>query len=136
SAVSIPSRSAEESPPAHGLLRDWFQNAANSSNHLLPAFCLRHQLLPAGRSQPVVLRFAIVLRRSPERRDPAAVLEPVKRRVERSMFDLQNIFGTSLDRMRDRVTVSGSQRERLKNQHIEGALRHFTLQRRVTSRHP
>ena len=36
----------------------------------------------------------------------------MERGVQRPVFDLENIFRTALDRMRNRVTVSGSRRER------------------------
>src|SRR5438128_9741372 len=88
------------------LLRDWLQNASDGPNHLLPTLRMRDQLLSASGSQAVILRFTIVLRSAPEGRDPAAIFESMQRGIERSMFDLQNIFRTALDRMCDRVTMS------------------------------
>ena len=43
------------------LLRDGFQDAADGTNHLRPTLRLSDQLLSAGRSQSVVLRFTVVL---------------------------------------------------------------------------
>src|SRR3989442_1750223 len=88
-----PLRSSEETPPAHGdLLRDWFQNPVDGSNHLLPTLCVRVQLLSSGWSQAVILRFAVVLRSAPERCNPPTILETMQCGVERPMLDLENIF--------------------------------------------
>jgi hypothetical protein len=55
--------------------------------------------------------------------------------VEGSMFDLQDILGPSLDRMRYGVSVSGAQNQRLQDQHVQRSLKHFALQRRLASWH-
>src|SRR5207244_3154585 len=78
---------------------------------------------------------AVVLRGSPERGDPSTVLKPVQGRIEGSVLDLQHVFGAALDRVCDGLAVSRSEDERLEDQHVQGALDHFGLERRLTSWH-
>src|SRR5688500_2839123 len=63
-----------------------FHQARDRARQLLPSRGLGGEHLLAGRSQTVVLRFAIVLRGAPERGHQAAVLEPVQRRIQRPVF--------------------------------------------------
>ena len=44
------------------------------------------------------------------------------------MFDLEDIFGTVFNGVRDCVTVGRAKDQRPEDQHIESSLKHFTLQ--------
>src|SRR5690349_14941466 len=54
------------------------QHLVDRADEPLPAAGLVFELLPPGGCEAVVARLAVVLGRAPERRDPAAVLEPVQ----------------------------------------------------------
>src|SRR5688572_18600368 len=110
-------------------------DAADGPHQLVPAGRLLDQLLPACRREAVVPRLAVVLRGSPKRRDPSTVLKPVQGRIKGAVLDLQNVLGAALDRVCDGLAVGRSEYERLEDQHVEGPLDHFGLQRRLTSWH-
>ena len=120
--------------PQH-LPRRWTHDPADGSNHFVPAGLVRGQLLPARRREPVVLRLAVVLGGTPERRDPTTVLEPMQRRIEGPVFDLEHILRPSLDGLGDGLAMGGTQDQRLQDQHVQRALDHFGLERRMTSGH-
>jgi hypothetical protein len=130
-ALVVPVPSAEEAAEAHGLLLGrGTEDPVDGTHQLVPAGGLRLELLAALRGQAVVAGAAVVLGGAPEARDPAAVLEPVQRGIERSVLDLKNIFRTVLDRVGDGVPVRGPQRQRLEHEHVEGPLEHVPLDRR------
>ena len=80
--------------------------------------------LPAPlRRQRVVLRPPVVLGCSPRGRDPAAPLQAVQRRLQRPLADLQHLARHLPNPLGDAPTVPRSQRQRLQEQQIEGALR-------------
>ena len=81
------------------------QHLADRAHEAVPSAGLGRELPTACRCQTVVARLAIVLGRAPERGDPAAVLEPMQRGVERAVLDLQNVFRTLADDVRDGVPV-------------------------------
>ena len=51
------------------------------------------------------------------------------------MLDLQNVLRTSLDRVSDGVSVSGTLGQGLEDQHVQRPLRRLALQRGFTPRH-
>src|SRR5579872_2165100 len=81
-AFGIPAGTAEEADPTHVSILRWAKHAANGTYELIPAAGLRRQLFAAGASQPVIPGLSIVFRRSPERGDPAPVLETMQGRVK------------------------------------------------------
>src|SRR5262249_40992394 len=80
-ALLVPVAATEKAREQHGdlLLRGGPEDAVDGADDLVPARGLRLELLAALRREAVVPRFAVVLGRAPERRDPAAVLEAVER---------------------------------------------------------
>ena len=54
--------------------------------------------------------------------DPAASLEAVERRVQRSFLDLQDVVGDLLEPARNGVAVHGAPAQRLENENVERAL--------------
>src|SRR5262249_47792250 len=54
--------------------------------------------------------------------EPAALLEPVERRVERARLDPQQVLGLSPDRLADAVAVPRPPLERPEDEHVEGTL--------------
>src|SRR5262249_53943174 len=80
------------------------------------------ELLAARGGDRVKPRAAIVVRRPPRALDPAARLESLQRRIERSMIDEQRVARPLLDDPRDTLAVMGAQREDAQNQKIERSL--------------
>src|SRR5262245_1613289 len=95
------------------LLRDWLQNSTDRTNKILPTLRVRGQLFSTGGSQPVILRFSIVLRSAPEGSNPPTIFQTVQRGIKGSMFDLQHVLGAALNRMCDRVSMSRAEHQRL-----------------------
>jgi hypothetical protein len=117
--------SPEISEPTHASLRRWAQHTGNGADDLIPAAPLLGQILPTSRRNAVVLRFAVVLGRPPERRDQPAFLQTVQRRVQRAVLHLENVFRSALDRRRDGMAVRRRQQNGPQNKHIQGSLHHF-----------
>src|SRR5687768_11167704 len=130
-----PSTSGERTGASSWLLRRGVENPADGADDFFPACRLRDQLLAAGGGQAVVLRLAVVLGGTPERRNPTAVFQPVKGGVQGPMLDLKHVLRTALDRVRDGVAVRRADHEDPQDQHVERALRCLALQRRFTTRH-
>ncbi|SPE38512.1 hypothetical protein SBA3_290043 [Candidatus Sulfopaludibacter sp. SbA3] len=117
------------------MLRGRIQDTADRPHNLLPAGGLRCQLLAALSRQAVILRLAVVFGGSPERGDPPAVIQAMQRRIEGAVLNLQHLFGTPLDRVSDRLSMSGTQDQGPEDQHVQGSLDHFELQGRFASWH-
>src|SRR5579871_1946005 len=84
------------------------QNRANAFDQLFETFFRLMELFSSRSGEPVVLGFTIGFGERPFRGDPAALLHPVKRRIQRAFFHLQQIFGGSLDMEHDSVSVQAS----------------------------
>src|SRR5688572_26061092 len=61
-----------------------------------------------SRGQTIELGPAIVLRYAPGRFDPATLFEPMERRIERALLDLEDVVGDLPDPARYAVAVSRS----------------------------
>src|SRR5439155_15499871 len=66
------------------------QNAVDRERQALPAVGFELELFAAARGQPVETRALAEIRRAPLGVDPAFVLEPVERRIERSLIDFED----------------------------------------------
>src|SRR4030095_8664413 len=97
----------------------------------VPALLLDGQLLPARPRQGIELGFTAGFRRAPFRPQPASLFEAVQCGGERALVHLDGFPGDVLDSLRERIPMSGLEREDLQNQHVEGALR----DRKATRRH-
>src|SRR4029079_19726972 len=58
----------------------------------------------------------------PFRADPAALLEPMQRRVKRALLYLEHSAGHLLQALRDRIAGNRAERNHLEDQPVEGAL--------------
>src|SRR3954467_8068675 len=74
------------------------------------------QLLAAGARQLVVLGIAVVVRRGPPRLDPAAALEAMQRRVERSLLNLDDARGDLVEPLGDRPAMLRFERQGLEDE--------------------
>ena len=81
------------------------------------------ELLPALGCQAVVLGAALVLGEVPVGVDEAAVLHAVERRIERAVFDLQNVVGGEVNPFGHAEPVHRPPREGLEDHDIERALK-------------
>ena len=83
-------------------------------------------MLLADGSQAVVFELAVaVLGRRPLRGQPTLLLQPVQRRIERSVFDLKHIVTGALDVLGNLVSVSWAELQGAKDQHVQSALQQF-----------
>ena len=86
------------------------------------ASCLR-----PGLGQPVELRAPVVVRVAPRRLDPALLLEPVERRVEGPLIDLEDILRHLLQALGDAPSMHVARRQRAENEEVERALEEVAL---------
>jgi hypothetical protein len=96
----------------------------------LPRRALRLELLSTRCGELVIARAAIVLRRSPVRRDPPASFEPAESRVERTVIDVEDSAGDRLDGLGQLPAISGTAAEELEDNEVERALQQVDLARR------
>src|SRR4030095_2249144 len=80
-------------------------------------------LVEPAASDLVVLGAAIVVGGAPARFDPAAPLEPVQGRVERSLSNVQRGAGDLMQPLGNRPPMLGPERHGLEDQQVERALR-------------
>src|SRR5262249_49255475 len=71
---------------------------------------------------PVVLRALVRFAQAPFGLEPPALLEPVKRRIQRAGFDPEQVLGLRADRLADAVAVLRPPLEGPQDEHVEGAL--------------
>src|SRR4051812_8365168 len=93
------------------LFRRRTENACHGLHESVPAAALFCQVRPAGRSNAVVLGLPVVFGGAPEGSNQSTVLEAIQRRIERSVFDLEDFFGRLLDTMGDGVAVRGAEQD-------------------------
>src|SRR4051812_45225534 len=98
------------------------KNAPDGSGQRVPLAGFGVELLPALRGQSIELGAPIVLGGALLERNPAALDQPVKRRIEGSLLDQEHVVRATLDRLRDRMAVRRSPPERAQNEQIQRAL--------------
>jgi hypothetical protein len=81
------------------------------------------ELFAAGRGELVIFGAAIIFGRAPAGFDPAATLEAVQRGVQRTLLDLQNVFGDLLNTFRNGPAVLRLESNRFEDEQIQSALR-------------
>lgn len=85
--------------------------------------------------EPVIPGLTVVLRRPPERGDPASILQAMQGRVERSVFHLKHLVRAPFYGVCDCLAMGGAKHECLEDQHVQGSLNHLRLERGLASRH-
>src|SRR5262245_52364276 len=109
------------------------EDAVDGADDVVPAAGLRGELPASARREAIEAGAPVVVGGAPVRRDPAAILEPVERRVERSVLDLEHLVRPERDGVRDRVAVGRSEHERAQDQQIERSLQQLSLHRRASA---
>src|SRR3954466_550222 len=89
--------------------------SGHGTHQRFPFRLLLEKLLFAGGSQPVIPGAAVRLRDVPLRRQPAAPLQTVKRRIERTVLHLDGILRAGPNRLTDPVPVLRTPEQRLKD---------------------
>src|SRR5437868_1016257 len=97
SSASVRRRKRRCSQDMHFSFLCGIHDATDRAGNLFPAGKLGGKLLPAGGGQAVVFGPLVVLGHLPLGPDPALLFEAMKRRVERTMFDLQHVLGAGAD---------------------------------------
>src|SRR6185437_9943980 len=83
--------------PGSYFLRCGVQNGADHAGHFVPFASLRLEPPPANRGEPVITSATIIVTLAPVAGDPALMLQPVERRVERALRHLKAISGNLLN---------------------------------------
>ena len=99
--------------------------ARNGSHHLVPFRLLSRKLPPPRHRESVILGAAIGFRLLPFRCEPSLPFEPVQRRIQGAMLQLQGILGFSAEGLADSVAVLGAPLQCPKNQHVQSPLQDF-----------
>ena len=104
-------------------------DSRNCARHLFPLRLFGGKLFLAWRCEPIVLKFALQIfaRRLPLRRDPSFPFETVKGWIERPVLDLQHVFPSPLNMLRDLMTMSRAKQQRAQDQHVQGSLQEFDV---------
>src|SRR4051812_22815637 len=102
-------------------LAGWIQDQSHGAGERLPFRLFGKELFPAERREAIVLGPFSLVGMLPGRRDPAFRLEAMHARIERTGFDLEQIFRRPLDMLRNRVSVHRAAEKGLKDQQIERA---------------
>src|SRR5437868_5117303 len=109
----------------HLLLGGFSQYPADRGHHVAPPLPFGAELFFPGRRQLVELCLAIVLTRAPIGRHPSAMLQPVQRRIERSLLHFQHVVGSVLNDVRDGMPVCRSGDQSSKDEHVQRSLHHL-----------
>src|SRR6185436_5862638 len=102
-------------PGTHLLLDD----QADGLGEPLPLVELTGELAAPSGGDRVIAGAAVVLGRPPGAVDVTAVLEPLERRVERSLIDVEAPLGHLLDPGADAPAVHGLERQRLEDEEVD-----------------
>src|SRR5881394_670291 len=76
------------------------------------------------RGETVVFGAAVVVARAPFAVDPGALLEPLERRIEGALVDVEDALRELLDALADPPAVHRLEVERLEHEEVEGAPEH------------
>src|SRR5262245_16711048 len=104
------------------VLSGLLQQQAHGRRQALPTVEFALQLLPALARQPVELRAASMRCLFPFRRDPALLLEPMQRWIERALLHRQHVVRELQHSLGDAPAMQRLTRERLQNEEVERAL--------------
>src|SRR5437016_1855498 len=102
------------------------QHTPDHARNPLPILSFHGKLLLASPGNGVKLGLAVIVGRSPLRRDPALLQQPQQRRVHRTLVQLQHIAANLLDPPSNPETMLRPQRlQRLQNHQVERPLQYF-----------
>src|SRR6185369_4862540 len=98
------------------------ENPANCFGDAVPVGALSFELSLSGFGEFIKLSPSIIFRHSPLRLDPAAFLHAVKRRIERSILDFEQILGSLVYTLNDTVAVHLPTRQSIQDQQLQRPL--------------
>src|SRR6516165_1876110 len=116
-----------------GLRRTVFHDAINGLAHLFPGKYLFLQLPAPLRREPIILGAAIGFGCSPLGSNPTPPLKPVQRRIERTLFDIQEGAAHLVQMPGDGISVMRAGDEGPQDEQIEAPLKQRVF--RAGSRH-
>src|SRR5215831_11839432 len=91
---------------------DRVKNEADDRSQTPPRLGLSLKLLLSRSCQFVVLRLTVVIGNGPLCLDPSAPFQPMQRRIERALANLQRIARYLLDALRDAPAMLRAERQR------------------------
>src|SRR5207237_7999490 len=107
------------------LIRLRGENPGDDGGHVGPFGGFGLELTRTGGGERVKAGAAIVLRLTPLAFNPAPALKTIDGGVEGTLQDFEALAGDLLDAQQDAVTMQRTERDRLKDEHLECALREF-----------
>ena len=90
---------------------------------LASGFHMLAALLKNNNREMIIAAWAVVLRLTPFRFDPALLFQPVKCRIKRPLRDLEHLLAGLLNVGRDRPPMHRPQGKRAQNEEIHRALK-------------
>src|SRR5580700_8600459 len=103
------------------------EETADGIAEALPNGCLIGQVANAARGQRVDTPAPPRLAGGPLAAEQARLLQPMQRRIDGSLGQLEGARGAAVDLLDDRVTMRRSARQRGQHDHVEMAFQHFAL---------
>src|SRR5262249_15338671 len=95
------------------------QNPGNHLRHAVPVLRLALQPFSSCCRQPVIFRLPLILRFAPLARNPTLMFQPVQRRIERPLLDLQPVLRDLLDSQQHTIAMQRPERYRFEDQHVQ-----------------
>jgi len=101
----------------------WSHHERDGACQRLPAGFLRRQVFAPVRCEAVVLEFTVpLLVQLPLPDHQPFALEPMQRRIQRAVLDLQHLVGGLGEVLGNVVSVRGAELQRAQDEHVERAL--------------
>src|SRR5215470_16369625 len=84
-------------------------------------------MAPAGGSERIILGPAVVIGYAPFRVEKSAELEAMESRIERTLFDFEDVIRGPLDPFGDSVSMHRPAQQRSQNEHVQCPLQQFAV---------
>src|SRR6266852_6390145 len=98
------------------------ENASDGFSNPLPTGMFRREVPPARGGQAVKFCAPVICGSSPFGFDPSFLQEPLERRVERAVLDLENVLRGLLDELGDAVAMHRPPAKRAQDEQVQGSL--------------
>src|SRR6266849_3951986 len=127
SAAALRSTMIESGSTGSYFLRLGSKDSSDHVCHAIQLFSFGLESAFPRRREPVIFGLAFVFRLAPFAGDPSLVLQPVQRRVQGTLLNLQPIFRNLLDAQQNAVAVQRAEGNSLEDQHVQRALQKVEL---------
>ena len=101
---------------------DGFQDEPDRRREAFPVRFFGLEVFLAGLGERIIFRAAIVLRFAPFGLNPCLLFEAMQSGIERTLIDLEDVFGNMANALSDGPAVHGLKRNGLEDEQVESAL--------------